>query len=155
MEDPEIYDVEQSDFEMLEICLENEDACNLNAAVYQMISEGHQLLAEPTASHFSRSERPSSLGTSESEKCRQSDFSQCGWRKGDSNGSEMGDFGSDAPIDLIWLLHRCDSDLPLLTMVMEAFEDQGNAHCSGMSSAILDGEYETLFASAVSSSPQA
>jgi hypothetical protein len=139
----------QSDFETLDLCLDHDDACHLNAAVYQMISEGHQMLSEASASRQSRSERRTSL-SSGSERCRQSDFSQCGWRRDDSEGEEMGAFGSDAPIDLLWLLQRCDSDVSLLTMVMEAFEEQGKAHCSSMADTIQDGQFEALFASAVS-----
>ncbi len=143
-----MYDDYQSDFESLDLYLGTEDVCNLNASVYQTISEGNQVW-QGQASF--RDEKRSSHEGSGSDRNKQSEFSQCGWRHGgsDSGGSEMGDFGDCAPLDLAWLLQRCDGDTSLLQMVMEAFEDQGQTHCDAMSESIRTGELEQLLTSAV------
>ena len=145
----EVYDDYQSDFESLDLNLGTEDVCNLNASVYQTLSEGNQVRQRQASSH---GDKRSSHEGSGSELNKQSEFSQCGWKYGgsDSGGSEMGDFGDSAPLDLSWLLQRCDADLSLLEMVMEAFEDQGQGHCVTMLDSIRSGELETLLTSAVS-----
>ncbi len=144
----EVYDDYQSDFESLELFVGTEDVCNLNASVYQMLSEGNQGLQRQASSH---GDKRSSHESGSERANKQSEFSQCGWRHGgsDSGGSEMGDFGESAPLDLAWLLQRCDADMSLLEMVMEAFEDQGQNHCVTMSTSIRIGELETLLTSAV------
>jgi hypothetical protein len=144
----EVYDDYQSDFESLDLNLGTEDVCNLNASVYQTISEGNQALQRQASS---RGDKRSSHEGSGSDLFKQSEFSQCGWRHGgsDSGGSEMGDFGDSAPLDLAWLLQRCDADMSLLEMVMEAFEFQGQNHCDAMSESICTGELEKLLTSAV------
>jgi hypothetical protein len=139
----------QSDFESLELYLGKEDVCNLNASVYQMLSEGNQGLHRQASSH---GDKRSSHESGSERANKQSEFSQCGWRHGgsDSGGSEMGDFGASAPLDLAWLLQRCDADMSLLEMVMEAFEDQGQNHCVAMSNSVRSCEWDTLLTSAVS-----
>jgi hypothetical protein len=144
----EVYDDYQSDFESLNLFLGTEDVCNLNASLYQTLSEGNQAYQRQASS---RGDKRSSREGSGSERNKQSEFSQCGWRHAgsDSGGSEMGDFGDCAPLDLAWLLQRCDADMSLLEMVMEAFEDQGHNHCVTMSNSIRRGELEMLLTSAV------